>query len=122
MPEHVQLAKEALDGLSGIYGVVHTPTRTCYIGSSIDLAGRIMNHILGNSSNQHLQYAIAKYGLCQFAFVILEYCNSSDLLKREQHFLDILWHTEGCFRYNFNPTAGSSLGYKHTGRRNQKLR
>ena len=59
-----------------------------------------MNHILGHSSNQHLQYAIAKYGLSSFAFVILQYCKSSDLLKREQYFLDILflWGCMGLYQ------------------------
>jgi hypothetical protein len=36
------------------------------------------DHILNNSSNLHLQNAIVKYGLSHFAFVILEYCLSSD--------------------------------------------
>jgi hypothetical protein len=42
-----------------------------------------MDHINGYSSNQHLQYAIAKYGLSSFAFVILQYCIPSDLLEQE---------------------------------------
>jgi group I intron endonuclease len=61
--------------------------------------------------------AIVDYGLSHFAFVILEYCIPSDQLKREQHYLDILFSLPANLRYNFNPTAGSSLGYKHTGRR-----
>src|SRR3954471_11675365 len=114
MLENLQLAKDALKGNSGIYAFVHIVTGTCYIGSSINLADRIMDHINGNSSNQHLQYAIAKYGLSSFAFVILEYCISSDLLKREQHFLDLLFSLVKELRYNFNPTADSRLGATHT--------
>jgi group I intron endonuclease len=86
MLENLQLAKDALKGKSGIYAFVHIVTGTCYIGSSIDLADRIMDHINGYSSNQHLQYAIAKYGLSSFAFVILQYCIPSDLLEQEQLF------------------------------------
>src|SRR4051794_5769412 len=86
MLENREGAKKGLDGLSGIYAFVHIETGICYIGSSIDLAGRIMNHINGYSSNQHLQYAIAKYGLSSFAFVILQYCIPSDLLEQEQLF------------------------------------
>src|SRR4051812_8616092 len=114
MLENLQLAKDALKGKSGIYAFVHIVTGTCYIGSSINLADRIMDHINGNSSNQHLQYAIAKYGLPSFAFVILQYCIPSDLLELEQHYLDILFSLPTYLRYNFLPTAGSSLGYKHT--------
>jgi hypothetical protein len=56
--ENLQIAKKALNGHSGIYAFVHIPTGTSYIGSSIDLGGRIIDHILGNSSNPHLQSAI----------------------------------------------------------------
>jgi group I intron endonuclease len=114
MLENLQLAKGVLNGHSGIYAFVHIVTGTSYIGSSMDLAGRIMNHILGHSSNLHLQSAILKHGLCKFAFVILEYCILSDLLKREQHFLDILFSLVKELRYNFNPTADSRLGATHT--------
>src|SRR3954470_10018803 len=99
--ENQESAKDALNGESGIYAFVHIETGTSYIGSSLDLGGRIMNHILGHSSNQHLQYAIVKYGLSSFAFVILQYCKSSDLLKREQHYLDILFSLPAYLRYNF---------------------
>ena len=112
--ESLQIAKKALYGLSGLYAFVHIPTGTCYIGSSIDLGERIMDHILNNSSNLHLQSAIVKYGLSHFAFVILEYCLSSDMLKREQHYLDILFSLAKELRYNFNPTADSRLGATHT--------
>src|SRR3954466_8091754 len=81
MLENIQIAKEVLNGHSGIYGFVHIPTGTSYIGSSIDLGVRIMDHINNHSSNIYLQNAIVKYGLSLFAFVILEYCIPSDLLK-----------------------------------------
>ena len=55
MLENIQIAKEVLNGHSGIYAFVHIPTGTSYIGSSMDLCGRIMDHILNYSSNLHLQ-------------------------------------------------------------------
>src|SRR4051812_18541008 len=73
-----------------------------------------MDHILNNSSNLHLQSAILKYGLSQFAFVILEYCIPSDIIKREQHFLDLLFSLAKELRYNFNPQANSRLGATHS--------
>jgi hypothetical protein len=108
--ENLQIAKKAINGLSGIYAFVHIPTGTSYIGSSMDLCVRIMDHILNHSSNPHLQSAILKYGLSSFVFVILQYCNSSDLLKLEQYFLDILFSLPVHLRYNFLPSAGSPLG------------
>ena len=110
MLETLQIAKKVLNGHSGIYAFVHIPTGTSYIGSSIDLASRIIDHILNYSSNKHLQYAFLAHGLSNFAFVILEYCIPTDLLKREQHFLNILFSLLANLRYNFLPTAGSSLG------------
>jgi len=89
MFDNLQIAKKALYGLSGIYAFVNIETGASYIGSSIDIGGRIMEHI-NNSTNPHLHYAILKYGLSLYAFVILECCLSSDQLKREQHFLDLL--------------------------------
>jgi group I intron endonuclease len=113
--ESLQIAKKPLYGLSGIYGFVHIPTGTSYIGSSVDLGGRIMDHILNNSSNLHLQSAMVKYGLSHFAFVILEYCLSSDMLKREQHYLDILFSLPANLRYNFARFAESPFkGLTHT--------
>jgi NUMOD3 motif len=44
----------------------------------------------------------------------VEFCDLSVLLQREQHYLDILFSLPANLRYNFNPTAGSILGYKHT--------
>ena len=80
-----------------------------------------MDHILGNSSNPHLQNALLKYGLSHYAFVILEYCLSSDLLKREQHFLYLLDTLPKELYYNFLRTAGSSFGFKHTEKTRAKL-
>jgi group I intron endonuclease len=74
-----------------------------------------MDHIQNNSSNLHLQSAIVKYGLSHFAFVILENCIPSDLLKREQHFLDILFSLPANLRYNFARfTEASFKGLTHT--------
>jgi len=109
------IAKKALYGLSGIYACVHIETGTSYIGSSVNLADRIMDHIHNNSYNLHLQNAIDKYGLSHFAFVILEYCLSSDIIKREQLYLDILFSLPAYLRYNFAKFAEAPFtGLTHT--------
>lgn len=61
--------------------------------------------------NQILNYAINKYKLQDFIFIIFEYCKAEDLIKREQQlfFIDELRP-----EYNINPIAGSRLGSKHT--------
>lgn len=53
--------------------------------------------------------AILKYGLGNFALVILEFTKTNELLSREQYYLDSL-NPE----YNILSIAGNSQGYKHT--------
>ena len=53
--------------------------------------------------------ALLKHGYAKFSLEILEYCNSEDLLKREQYYLDTLKP-----EYNIVKKAGSTLGYKHS--------
>lgn len=50
-----------------------------------------------------------KYGYNKFSLDILEYCEPSLLIKREQYYLDTLKP-----EYNILKIAGSSLGYKHS--------
>lgn len=60
--------------------------------------------------------AIIKYGYSGFKLEILEYCDPKDLIKREQHYLNLLKP-----KYNILLTAGSSYGYKHTEETKSKI-
>ena len=53
--------------------------------------------------------ALLKNGYSNFTFEILEYCDSVDLLKCEQHYIDKLKP-----EYNICKVAGSILRLKHT--------
>lgn len=53
--------------------------------------------------------ALLKYGYSQFKFEIIEYCDPSKLIEREQYYIDSLKP-----EYNVLKTAGSSLGAKHS--------
>lgn len=55
--------------------------------------------------------SLLKYGCSNFSFEILEYCEPSDAICREQYYLDLL---KGGPKYNILPTAGSSKGFKHS--------
>jgi len=77
-----------------------------YIGSSTDLGDRLLDHVMNNGSNLHLQNAIAKYGLHCFVFLVVQFCSPSELLTREQHWLDWLFALPKTFRYNFQEIAG----------------
>jgi len=61
--------------------------------------------------------AILKYGYANFKLEILEYCDISVLLLREQYFIDNLKP-----EYNILSKAGSNLGYKHTAETLEKFK
>lgn len=96
---------------SGIYEIVNTSNGHRYIGSAATLRKRKLSHFKALSQNNHvnihLQRAWNKYGYEAFEFHVIEYCVVSDLIQREQHYLDTL-HPE----YNIYRIAGSPLGTK----------
>ena len=53
--------------------------------------------------------SLIKYGYSNFSLEILEYCEPSIVVLREQHFLDLLKPA-----YNILKVAASSLGLKHS--------
>src|SRR4051794_20615442 len=53
--------------------------------------------------------ALLKYGYSKFSVEILEYCDSMDLIKREQYYIDLLKP-----EYNILKIAGSRLGSIHS--------
>jgi len=64
-----------------------------------------------------MERALLKYGFSNFSLEILEFCNSEDLLKKEQYYLDTLKP-----EYNITEIAGSTLGYKHSEESLKKMR
>lgn len=105
---------------AGVYSIVHNETKKLYIGSSMNLARRLLDHINNQNSNIKLQRAISKYGLNNFSIYILELLpadlNSNEkdlgvgLIKMEQKYLNLFSD-----KYNINPEAGKTrLGAKHS--------
>lgn len=105
----------------GIYEIRNRINGNCYIGSTMNLQHRWLEHLsaLRHSvhCNRHLQAAFRKYGESAFTFVTLEFVEkASQLIPREQHYLDTLNP-----KYNIARTAGSRLGCRHTNETKQKL-
>ena len=73
-------------------------------------------HYSGNRSNTLLQQAIEKYGLASFSIEILELCDKTILIEREQFFFSLFDN-----KYNLSPTAGSPLGTTRSAVTRQKL-
>lgn len=98
---------------SGVYRVINIKTSKTYIGSSVNLGRRFTSYFsfkyIDAQKTSLMCKALLKYGYSSFQLEILEYCEPSVLLAREQYFLDLL-----CPEYNIKKKAGSILGYKHT--------
>jgi hypothetical protein len=99
---------------SGIYLWRNKINGKFYIGSSVNLSKRFKNYFnesyLTRLKNYMIIYkALLVYDYDNFTLEILEHCESSVLLEREQYYIDLLKPN-----YNILKIAGSSLGYKHT--------
>jgi hypothetical protein len=97
----------------GIYKIVNTINNSCYVGSSINFKERKGRHFKmlrkGNHHSIILQRAYNKYGVVNFIFSIIEECDKSILLSREQYWIDTLKPV-----YNVCKIAGSPLGTKQS--------
>nr|YP_009493053.1 GIY-YIG endonuclease [Ganoderma tsugae]AWJ63848.1 GIY-YIG endonuclease [Ganoderma tsugae] len=97
---------------AGVYMFFNLINGDMYIGSSIKLDRRFRVHLscIG-SVNLPLYNALNKYGLNNFVFLILQYCEPVEelCLGLEQSYLDR-------FKPNYNilKLAGSSQGFKHS--------
>ena len=76
----LKILKKDLGNLGGVYGIIHVKSSKQYIGSSLNLYSRIMDHIKGRDSNLRLQRSIKKYGLNSFNIVIYYFHNDPAVL------------------------------------------
>jgi group I intron endonuclease len=99
----------------GIYRWINNENNYTYIGSSINLSNRLRlyynyDFISEKSNNKSMIHdALVKYGYSKFTLEILEYCDASSVLEREQYYLDTLNP-----KYNILKIAGSLTGFKHS--------
>jgi len=123
---------------SGIYQIKNNTTNKIYIGSSDNFERRKTQHFWYLRSNSHhsthLQHSFNKYGEEAFEFSIIEECELSILLEREQYYLDtLLYSQEYCLTkgkddrflklgYNVCPVAGRSEGRPHTPEALEKMK
>jgi len=109
--QKAEILKENI-GKTGIYRFVNTVNGKSYVGSSVNLAIRLgkyynINYLLKNDT-MIICRALEKHGYAKFMLEILEYCEPTVVLKREQYYLDLLNPA-----YNTLKTAGSRYGSKH---------
>ena len=68
--ENVQTMRNQLNGKSGVYCVHNLVNGKKYIGSTVNLGDRLMNHIKGYYSNVALQNSIKYHGLNNFSSLL----------------------------------------------------
>lgn len=103
-------------GISGVYRWTNLVNGKSYIGSGVNLSKRLSHYYSQKSMETQLKRgksaiysSILHYGLSNFILEILEFCEASEAISREQFFIDLLKP-----KYNILKIAGSSLGHKHT--------
>jgi group I intron endonuclease len=96
--------------LSGIYQIQsNCKSQRLYVGSAINISSRWKTHLWelknGRHGNSRLQRHYNKYGEADLQFSILIGCEKSELIEKEQFFIDSLnpW-------FNICKKAGSKIG------------
>ena len=107
---NVQIPK----GHVGIYAIVCKSTNHKYVGrSGVCVRGRNVRHVWALRRNvhpcEHLQNAWSKYGEDDFDFILVEACLRSECVLREQHHIDLAWHTGTLFNATQSAEAGPGM-------------
>lgn len=94
---------------SGVYAIRSQIDSRVYVGSSVNVHIRFNRHShhlnIGNHPNAKLQNFYNKYGNDSLVFELIEYCDKSVLIEREQFHID---NTSNLF--NIRLVAESNLG------------
>lgn len=106
---------ETVTRISGIYIIRNLLDRKVYIGSAaVSLNKRRTHHLCtlrkGTHCNSHLQSAWNKYGEDAFEFTVVETCDKSRCIAREQYWIDYYDATNPALGYNICPVAGGPTG------------
>jgi len=103
----------------GVYRWVNILNNKIYIGSSENLTQRFYGYLNKNTlenwckkSRSHtISWALLKYGYENFRLEILEYCDASIVLQKEQYYLDLFKDKQ---KYNIAKIAGSNKKFKYS--------
>lgn len=95
----------------GIYQIRNIVNGKIYVGSSKNMPQRWKKHRSKlkhrKHPSKHLQNAWDKYGACSFVFEVLEECDLSLLIVKEQYYLDTLNPCDREVGYNTFKHAGA---------------
>jgi group I intron endonuclease len=79
----------------GIYLIQNKISKKKYVGQTSNIHDRLSNYcdvhyIFNKRASSSIYRAILKSGYQNFSFTILEHCDSKDLSKREQYFINLI--------------------------------
>lgn len=117
LSEDKELILKEFKNKSGIYLIHNNVNGKQYVGSGMDLSKRLATYYFPSrlSDNRYISNSILKYGHSNFSVVILYILGNTGLhtkmniLNKEQYHIDLYKPV-----LNLNPTAGSSMGFKHS--------
>lgn len=96
---------------SGIYKIICLPTGKIYVGSSVDIRARGLQHFndlrKGEHHSKYLQKAWDKHGADAFEISVLELVDPSRLIEVEQRWINSTRCAERKHGYNVYPIVGS---------------
>jgi group I intron endonuclease len=111
---------------SGIYCIINLTNFKRYVGSSVNARKRIARHkwLLrrGEHESPLLQAAWDRDGEASFLFGIIEHCEVSELLEREQLWINVLCTAGRRSGYNVSAIAGTRAGVPQPESSRQKSR
>ncbi len=97
-----------LQNVVGVYEIKNNVNNKKYIGSSVNIRGRLNTHAHDLIANRHSSKELQKdwnlYGEDAFSFNLLKECSSPFLIETEQFFID-----NYAPEYNFCKIAGRSI-------------
>lgn len=109
--------------LCGIYSITHKVSGRKYIGSSVDIYKRFIQHKSDSKKRAFTCFsrALLEYGLDAFEFSVVEECEPSQLLDREKFYINLFnTASEGGFNTRANPVA--YYGLRHSPATRERMR
>lgn len=96
-----------LEQVSGVYKITNIRTKQCYIGQGVNVRTRLTQHVRGSLgiqsiARQRVHEEMAKEGLENWTFELLEKCEKQLLNEREKYYI----HFFGSAESGYNRTKG----------------
>ena len=124
LPNIKEIVYPTLKRVAGIYLIVNLVTGQSYIGSAVlgRMHIRFHKHLFGGTGNKPLWNAVQKYGLENFAFLVID--EIPDFTSNmNQQLLDLETAYIAAYGdYNIAREAGNTLGVTHTEAQREAMR